>query len=177
MLEYVTLANTGETIKNDFILCRRTHENITLDTSVGKEKRLSEFNSFIEIINNQHLPFFLTEYLSPTLNIFMIEKCLEDYRVINFPNYPSRLSCSFFSKDNLAFNSKPHKGVSLEGSTIIKCDMEIINFLRSYPAYITAQVLEAYWKGIPLNQLNGIPLGYGTTWEYLVEGKHNVQYI
>ncbi|GAA6323312.1 hypothetical protein F350042L8_04100 [Fusobacterium ulcerans] len=168
----VNLINCGENIGNNFVLCRRTHEKDILDTSLNKEDRITSFKNMMLIIESGKVPLFMTEFIN--INCLKIEYELEKIRNLYYQDYPSRLSCTFASKNIAEFSTLPHFIEVAEDCRVVKCDMQIINFLRTYPSYLIFELLKGYWEGKTLRECINNPNALPPVWEYLIEGKHQI---
>lgn len=170
----ITTLNTKEIFTNDLILCRRTHETSFFDTSLNKLERITAFGKIIEIIENGNTPIFINELFN--INWLKIEYEVEKIRNFYFSDYPSRLSCTFSSQEFKEFSTPLHTVKIEESCKVIKCDMQIINFLRTYPSYLMmVNILEGYWEGKTLRECINNPNALPPVWEFLIEGKHHIQ--
>lgn len=159
----------NENIPNNLFVCRRGIDYSLIDTSANKDNRIQDFSIFFNLIEAGNIPIFLIEYIN--MNIFKIEYELEKIRSQNFRDYPSRLS-STFASEKVLFNTYVHTFSRAPNCKIIKCDMQIINFLRSNPAYLVEKdILSGYWQGKSLQTILGQQYA-PPLWEYLIEGEH-----
>lgn len=168
------ILNVNQPIPEKLYVNRRNiHEGI-IDTSQDLQGSINIFMDFMKAIDKNCLPSYISE---ETSRHWHIEKILEETRKDYFPAYPSRLSCTFLS-DRFYFNSYRHEATILKDSKVIKCDMAIINFLRSNPHALTAKnILLGYWQGKTLSQAIESPYEQGSLWEYLVEGEVYLSHI
>lgn len=161
---------TNEDIPNNLITCRRGIDFSNLNTSFNKDIRICDFLHFFELIEKGKIPLFLIEYIN--INILKVEYELEKFRIKNFNTFPSRISSTFASEISI-FNTYQHTLEISEKCKIIKCDMTIINFLRSYPGYLVDyKILNGYWQGQTLQEILGNNFS-PPIWEYLIEGEHS----
>lgn len=190
MLESITLANTGETIKNKFYVLETPGK--WDQNSFDKEAKINGFINFIKYISFGNCPNFILRSLPDLL--LKTEYDLEAYRQQHFPELPSRLA-SFFVFDNLESiqlykkEEKNNTGNIFEifciptTLKVSKHNMELVTVLRVlvnnrplYEKVISEEnLLHKYWSGVmePFNYAkykcnNGI---ISPRAEYLIEGE------
>lgn len=172
----ITVANTGEVIKNQLYLI-----NLIDDFHYNLQSKEDKINYILNFNLNQ-FPAFLRDDLVH----IEAEQELEKFRSKFFPNLPSRCGAQFaFEKlTDLLAATKMYgwKGtickVSVDTSqeyTLSKHNADIISEIRKSDFKSISDSLKEYWKGnVQWEKCHDRDIHFLPTTEYLVEGKINI---
>lgn len=163
----VKLANCNEMIDTDILITMRTKkENIIIDTSIGEQDRIEDFNQLMELLKSANIPDFVKEMLNSAS--FILECKLEKIRAKYYPGLPSRLSCVFFSVYPLVRAPYKHKIKSINHGKFYRFDMNFITAMREGRVCWDEEYFHRYWKG---DSYDYKP----SSWEYVFDGEIEIE--